>query len=68
MTPAEAQRRCLAAKLDVLDVARVGRQICVTVPRLPCEVETVVKRLGTSFTLSYGDGTGTVALYFTADE
>jgi hypothetical protein len=67
MTLEEARARCLAAKLTVLDVATVGRQICVTTAPLPVGVDTLALRLGVAVTVSFGDGTGNVRLYFAGE-
>lgn len=67
MTPAAAVRLCAAAKLHVLAVALVGRQICVTVAAFDVMPETVIRRLGVPVTLSFGDGTGGLELWFMGD-
>lgn len=69
MTPLERYTAlCQAAGCTVLGAAVVGRMIAVYVKELPVSADTLAKRLDISgVTLSFGDGTGAVTLWFMAE-
>lgn len=49
MTPTSAIARCLAAGLRVLSAEAVGRQVCVTVAKVPQSADglkTLLERIG----------------------
>lgn len=77
MTPAALQQRCAAAGLDVLSVetVRLGTQVRVCVTVAPYDgntkngrTHTVVEKLGVPVTISFGDGSGNVRLWFEAGD
>ena len=68
MTEADASARCAAAKLTVLDVRTVGRQVGVTVAAYSVTTETVIKRLGVPVTVSFGDSSGAVTMWFAGEK
>lgn len=70
MTPADAAARCTAAGLTVLAAGIVGKQIRVTVTKVPGSatgLATLTTRLGVGVTVSMGDGTGGASVWFIAN-
>lgn len=70
MTPATCAALCTLAGLTVLSAEVVGRQVCVTISKVPQSASglaALTARLGCGVTFSLGSGAGNVRVYFAAE-